>query len=551
MLRTITKRQKMLVMSAVVSSVLLVSLDQTIIATALGAIVGEFNSFSGLGFVVTAYLLTSTITIPLAGKFSDMYGRKPTLIAGVIIFTIGSLLSGMSGNIEQLIAWRALQGIGGGIIMANAFTIIGDLFEARERGKWQGVIGATFGMSAIIGPLLGGWLTDNHQILGLTTNWRWTFFINVPVGILAFFIISRYLPHIRHDSKHYPDFLGAGLITVCLASLILAVDNTEIVFGWLIDQGASLEIIKGLLWAIVVVTLSAFIYVERKAKQPIISLSFFKNKTFLIMSIASFLFGAAFLGSLLYLTQFNQQVFGVNASTAGLMLLPMVVAVSVSSIVAGQLVSKTGRYKNFILAGFIISTIGAFALTSLQADSPYIQEAVIMAIIGIGFGMILPIINLAVQNEFTHKDLGVATSSVQLFRGLGSTIGTAVFSGILTASVVSAIGKPSDIPYVQTLTQSPSSAQFLSGEITTDTLLRINSQKSDIATGAEGAISSSNLPAPQKQALIDDFLTKQNQFSQQIINAFTSGLHEIFTISSILMLIALCFVVFLKNKKLV
>jgi len=548
MLRLISYRQKMLVMVAVVSSVLLVSLDQTIITTALGTIVTEFNNFSGFGFVVTAYLLTSTVTIPLAGKFSDMYGRKPTLIAGVAIFTIGSLLSGLSGNIEQLVAWRALQGIGGGIIMANAFTIIGDLFEARERGKWQGIIGATFGMSAVIGPLLGGWLTTNNNFLGLTTNWRWTFFINVPVGILAFFIITKYLPLIKHDQKHYPDYMGAGVLTIALSALILAVDNTETVFSGLINQGINLGFIKTILWVTAIGGLLLFVFVEKKAKQPIIPLRFFANKTFVISSIVSLLFGAAFLGSLLYLTQFNQQVFSASPSEAGMMLLPLVLAISVTSITSGQLVAKFGKTKIFITTGLLISTISILALVTMGIASPYWQESIIMVFIGIGFGMILPNLNLIVQNEFDHKDLGVATSSVQLFRGLGSTVGTAVFSGLLTVGIINAIGKPEDIAYIQTLKKSSESSQLISGELSADALLQLNNQKTNIENKFEQSLASTNLPENYQQSILNDFIDQQQKFSNLIVSAFAESLHRIFMISAGIMFVGFCVSMFLKNK---
>ncbi|MBF1032874.1 MAG: MFS transporter, partial [Candidatus Nanosynbacter sp.] len=365
MLHHLPQRHKLIVMLAVMSALFLVALDQTIVATALGAIVKEFNSFSSLGFIVTAYMLTTTVTVPLAGKLSDMYGRKPLLLSGVAIFTIGSLLSGIAPTVEWLIAWRALQGIGGGIITANAFTIVGDLFTPKERGRWQGLIGATFGMSSVAGPLLGGWLTDGTTIFGVTTNWRWTFFINVPIGIIATVLIIRYCPQIKHDSKHKPDYLGALFITIALAALVLAVDNTEMVFKSLIDQGIALALIKSVLLAIAALAGGIFLWLERKAAQPILPLRFFRNSTYRLIMLISLLFGAAFLGAILYLTQFNQQVFGATASQAGLMLLPMVGGMMISSIGVGQLISRTGVYKRYIVIGCAITAASILSLITL------------------------------------------------------------------------------------------------------------------------------------------------------------------------------------------
>lgn len=549
MLHHIETRQKIIVMLAVMSGLFLVALDQTIIATALGAIVTEFDSFSSIGFIVTAYLLTSTVTVPLAGKLSDMYGRRPILLAGVAIFTVASLLGGMSPSVEWLIAWRALQGIGGGMIMANAFTIVGDLFPPRERGKWQGFIGAVFGVSSVVGPLLGGWLTDNQAVFGMTTDWRWTFFINVPIGIIAGFVIGRYCPTIKHAKKQQPDYLGALFITLALASTVLSVDNTETIFKGLIDSGIDLMFIKGTLWVTALLSGAAFIAVERRAAQPIISLSFFANKTYSLMSIATLLFGAAFLGAILYLTQFNQQVFGASASEAGLMLLPMVGGLMVSSIGVGQAVSRTGRYKRFIMAGFAIAALGMLSLITIDAASPYWHEAVIMAFVGLGLGMGMPILNLAVQNEFEQKDLGAATASVQLFRGLGSTIGTALFSGILTAGILSSIGNPNDLAYIQALRQTPESARVLSDEISADTLLRLNAQRQTIADGANQAFA--EIPAPEvRKAQEATFVNLQNEFSDKVIDSFTTSLHHIFMISSVLMMAALVAVGFIKEREL-
>lgn len=548
MLHHISTKQKLIVMLSVMSALLLVALDQTIVATALSAIVQEFNSYSSLGFVITAYMLTTTVTVPLAGKLSDMYGRRPLLIIGVIIFTIGSLLSGMAPSIEWLIAWRALQGIGGGIITANAFTIVGDLFTARERGKWQGLIGAVFGMSSVIGPLLGGWLTDGQTIFGLTTNWRWTFLINVPIGIVAALLIARYCPPIKHDAVHKPDYLGAAFITIALSALVLAVDNTQIIFSALIEQGVSLNFIKGTLFVIFILSSAAFVWAQKRAAQPILPLRFFKKKTYTLMAIVSLLFGAAFLGAILYLTQFNQQVFGATASEAGLMLLPMVGGLMVSSIATGQLVARFGKYKRFIVTGLALAALSMLALITLQPDSPYWHQAVIMAFAGLGLGMCMPILNLAVQNEFEQKDLGAATSSIQLFRGLGSTVGTAIFSGILTAGIMSAIGDPNDIPYIQTLKNSPAASAMISGEVDADTLLRINMAEAQITEGAAQAFA--ELPAPAAAAAKEKLAVQQADFSTQVVNAFTSSLHNIFMISSALMVLAFATVTFVEEKKL-
>ncbi len=549
MMHHFSTRQKIIVMLAVMSGLFLVALDQTIIATALASIVEEFKSFSSLGFVVTAYMLTTTITVPLAGKLSDMYGRRPMLITGVTVFTIGSLLSGLSPSVEWLIAWRALQGIGGGIITSQAFTIVGDLFSPRERGRWQGLIGAVFGMSSVVGPLMGGWLTDGQSFLGMTTDWRWTFFINVPIGIIAAIVIAMNLPNTKHDSKHYPDYKGATLLSLALAAVVLAVDNTKVVFAGLIDNGISLTAIQVALWAVAMLSVVWFVIVERKARQPILSLSFFKNRTYSILTVVTLLFGAAFMGSILYLTQFNQQVYGASASEAGYMLLPMVGGMMVSSITTGLLVSKFGRYKPFIITGFSMATLSILALVTLQPDTPYWHEAIIMAFAGLGLGMAMPILSLAVQNEFEQKDLGAATSSVQLFRGLGSTVGTAVFSGMLTMGILAAVGDPNDIPYVQSLKQSAASSQLLGDDVDADVLLQINQQGETISQQADAAFAA--IPnATASAAAKAQFTAQQDEFSEDIVDAFTESLHHIFLAGASLMTISLILVTFIQNKQL-
>lgn len=549
MLHHITTKQKAIVMAAVMSALFLVALDQTIIATALGRIVEEFNSFSSLTWVVTAYMLTTTVTVPIAGKMSDIFGRRRVLLIGVVVFVLGSFLSGGAMNIEQLIFARAFQGIGGGIIMANAFTIAGDLFSPRERGKWQGLIGAVFGISSVVGPLLGGFLTDPHNIAGLTTNWRWTFWINVPIGIMSFAIIAKYLPVIKHDHKPKIDYAGAALIAVALSSLILAVDNTEKIFASMIESGTSLTVIKTALYSLFVIATLGFIYVEHRASEPILPLRFFKKRNFSLLMAVSVLFGAAFLGTILYLTQFNQQVFGANATQSGLMLLPMVFGLAVAAATTGQLVSKTGKYKLALMLGFSMATVAVFMLTTLTPASSYTQEAIIMFFAGVGLGVAMPIINVAVQNEFTQRDLGAATASAQLFRGLGSTVGTAVLGTMLITGITTQLGAIANDPYVQTLKQQPAASQFVNN-VTTDTALNLNTPdfKQTITNGVEKA--TSTLPPMQQAEIQKTFATLQSAFSEKIIAAFSDSLRNVFYTSSALMLVATLLAAFVLEKPL-
>ena len=546
-------RNKIIIMISVMASLFLVALDQTIISTALGRIVEDFDAFSSLSWVVTAYLITTTITTPIAGKLSDMFGRRLLLLIGVTIFGVGSLFSGMSGDITQLIVWRAVQGIGGGIITANAFTIIGDLFAARERGKWQGMIGAVFGVSSVVGPLLGGFLTESHNIFGLMTDWRWTFYINVPIAIAAFTVIAIYCPSLKHEKKPRVDYIGASLLAVALATLVLAVDNTDKIFADLLTStGMSLETLRLIMAAIVVAATTAFIFVERRAKEPILDLAFFKNKNFLILSgIAAFV-GAAMLGSIMYLTQFNQQVYGASPTTSGLMLLPMIAGLMAVSITTGQLVSRFGKYKRFMVGGFIVATIAIGALITLTPTSNFIQEAIIIFFVGAGIGAAMPLMNIAIQNEFEQKDLGIATSSSQLFRGLGSTIGVAVFGSMLTLGISNHLGDMSKDAYIQTLRQSPAASQIVSNPNDTNTLLILNmpDTKAQINDGFTASMAKVDVPVPVKDKLQQDFTAKQNDYSDKLVNAFSKSLHTIFVVTSSMMLLALILAITLKERPL-
>lgn len=549
----LTLRGKLVIMFSVMASLFLVALDQTIIATALGKIVEEFNAFSSLSLIVTAYLLTTTVTVPIAGKLSDLFGRRNVLLTGVGVFVLGSLLSGIAGSIEQLVWFRALQGIGGGIITANAFTIVGDLFAPRERGKWQGIMGAVFGLSSVIGPLLGGWLTDGQNLLGVTTDWRWTFFINVPIGIVAFAMIAFFSPSFKHVNRPKIDYWGASLLTVVLAGIVLAVDNTEVIFADVMKSfDLSLASLRTIMGVIIAVALVAFIHHESKVKEPILPISFFKNRNFvLLMGIAS-LFGAGFMGSILYLTQFNQQVFGASPTESGLMLLPMIGGLMLSSIGSGQIISRIGKYKIFMQVGIVLATAMVALLSTLTPEASYGYEAAIIAFLGFGLGMVMPVLTIAIQNEFKQAQLGVATSSVQMFRGLGSTIGIAIFGALLTSGITAHLtDKIEDDNYLATLQQSPEAKKIGSLD-DSNTLLTLNTPdvKQKITDGFTEGIKSSSIPEPVQRKVIDKFEENQAAYSSKITHAFSDSLKRIFLTSSILMAIAAVLVFMLRERHL-
>ena len=543
-------RNKLIIMGSVMASLFLVALDQTIVSTALGKIVEEFNAFSSLSWIVTAYLLTTTITVPIAGKLSDLFGRKHLLLVGVTIFSIGSLLCGLAGDINQLIWWRALQGIGGGIITANAFTIVGDLFAARERGKWQGFIGAVFGIASVIGPLLGGWLTDQQNLFGLMTDWRWTFFINVPIALVALALIAIFCPPLRHIKKPRIDYLGAAFLTVALATIVLAVDNTEVIFrDVMATLGLTLFELRVVMAAIIALSTAAFIWAERRSEEPILPLRFFKNRNFSLVVAVSMLFGAGFMGAILYLTQFNQQVFGASPTDSGLMLLPMVAGLMVASIGSGQLISRTGRYKVFMQVGIILATVMVALLATLTPESTYAYEAVLMTLLGFGLGLVMPVLNIAVQNEFKQLELGAATSSIQLFRGLGSTVGIALFGAMLTSGLTTNLSGISDDPYLRSLSGSPVVSKIGSLD-DSDTLLTLNTPdiKSQINEGFNTTVTA--LPESSKSAATQQFSKNQETFSSKVTHAFSSSLVKVFAISAILMSIGAVLVMFIREREL-
>ncbi|HUC86950.1 MAG TPA: MDR family MFS transporter, partial [Candidatus Saccharimonadales bacterium] len=402
-------------MISVMFGLLLAALDQTIVVTAMPRIVQDLNGLQHLTWVFTAYLLASTVTVPIYGKLGDMYGRKKFFMGAIVIFLIGSALSGQAQSMGELIAFRALQGVGGGALMANSFAIIGDLFVPAERGRWQGLFGAVFGLASVIGPLLGGFLTDNY-------SWRWVFYINLPIGLIALFLIAGYMPTIPGRSQGRKiDFLGAGLLATALISFLLAVTWGGTQYAWHSAQIISLLVGSAIAAAV-------FLLAERRASEPILPLHLFRSRVFNVSMIAIMLSAMGMFGGILYIPLFAQYVIGESATNSGTILAPMMAGLIVTSIGAGQVMSRTGRYKALAVGGMAIVVVAMYWLAHLSPSTTQLGLISRMLVMGAGLGMTMPVFNLAVQNAFSQADLGVATASTQLFRNIGGTIGTAVMA---------------------------------------------------------------------------------------------------------------------------
>ncbi len=529
MLHHISQREKIIILVAVMSGLFLAALDQTIVGTALPKILSEFNALTQLSWVITAYLLTSTIAVPISGKLSDIYGRRKLLLTGIVVFVAASMLCGISQNITQLIAFRALQGLGGGILFANSFSIIGDLFSPRERGKWMGVFGAVFGLASVVGPLLGGYLTDAYHVFGLTTSWRWAFYINVPIGILSFALIARYLPTIVAKVRHAIDYLGAALLAAGLAALILAcsLGGTD---GW-----GSPNIIG--LFAAAAVLLVSFIFAERRAADPILPLHFFKNPIFNVASIIIFFFGIGMFGAIIYIPLFAQDVLNFSATNSGVILLPMIVGLTIGSVVAGRIASATGRYKVMLIMGLAVATTGIFLLSFLTPASTYWDMAWRMAVTGTGLGFGLPILNLAVQNAFSQSELGVATSSTQLFRSIGSTVGTAVTGSVLNNALINNLSGIQNDKFVKIAEANGQGDRFSN--------IDANSVQGILSKPAQDSIKAQldTLPSFAADAAHKAF----DAFVVTLQTALANSITRIFLLAAGLMLIAFVVSLFLKE----
>jgi EmrB/QacA subfamily drug resistance transporter len=404
------------VFAALMLGMFLAALDQTIVATALPTIVGELGGLNHLSWVVTAYLLASTVSTPIYGKLGDMYGRKPVFLAAILIFLGGSMLAGLSQSMGQLIGFRALQGVGAGGLLVGAQAIIGDIVPPRERGRYMGLIGSVFAVASVAGPLLGGFFVDN-------LSWRWVFYVNLPVGAVALAIVVFRL-HLRTPhTRHRVDYLGAAFLTGGVGSLIVVAAWGGNEFAW------SSPTIVGLALTGVVL-LAAFLWQERRAQEPIIPLELFHSRVFDVAVAMGFTVGMAMFGAIIFIPLYLQVVYGASATSAGLRMIPLMAGLLVASIASGRVISRIGRYKPFPIAGTAVLTLGMYLLSRLTVDTAPWVASVYMAVVGIGIGLVMQVLVLVVQNNARPRDIGVVTSTATFFRSVGGAFGVAIFGAI-------------------------------------------------------------------------------------------------------------------------
>jgi EmrB/QacA subfamily drug resistance transporter len=429
-----TQQPVRVIFGALMLVLLLASLDQTIVSTALPTIVGEFGGLEHLSWIVTAYMLATTVVTPLYGKLGDLFGRKIVLQTAIVLFLIGSVLCGLSRSMGELIAFRALQGLGGGGLIVITMAVVGDIMSPRERGRYQGIFGGVFGLSTVLGPLIGGFFVEH-------LSWRWIFYINLPLGLVVLAVIGWALTAPSERRQPKIDYAGATLLTITLTALILFTSLGGHSFAWSSPQ------ILGMI-AITVLGLIGFLFVEHHADEPILPLSLFRNRTFVVSCSVGFIVGVSMFGAVTFMPVYLQVVKGVSPSAAGLLLTPMMGGMLVTSITSGQIISRIGRYRVFPIAGTAVMTLGLGLLATLGSDSYTWQASIYMLVLGLGMGMVMQVLVLAVQNAVDYRELGVATSGTTLFRSTGGSVGVSLFGAIFSAGLASGIAArlPAGLP---------------------------------------------------------------------------------------------------------
>ncbi len=421
-----SKREIYTVMSGLMLAMLLAMLDNLVVGTAMPTIIGELGGLAHLSWVVTAYALATAVSTPVWAKLGDLYGRKGVFMASIVVFLAGSALTGLSQNMGELIGFRGVQGLGAGGLMVGAMAIIADLVPLRERGRYQGLMAAVMPLAFIGGPLLGGFLTDNF-------SWRWAFYINLPLGVLALVVVAftMHLPG-RRAERVVIDWRGAGLLGAGLAALTLLCSWGGSQYPW-----TSAPIIA--LGVVTVASLAAFVSVERRVTEPILSLELFRSRNFTAATILTFLTGFAMFGAVTFLPQFQQNVQGASATSSGLQLLPLMGGMLVTSLLGGQLVTRTGRYRGLLLAGSVIMTAGLGLLATMGVTTGQFTTSVYMVVLGVGMGLLMQTTMLVVQNSVAQRDVGVASGAATLFRTIGGSIGVSLLGTLFAQQLQSAV----------------------------------------------------------------------------------------------------------------
>ena len=419
----LSPQTKWIVLAGVLMGLFLAALDQTIVATALPAIIADLRGIDLLAWVSTGYLVASTTTVPVYGKLSDIYGRRSIVLAGIVIFLLGSALSGLAATMQQLIAFRILQGIGAAALTSSAFTVIADLFVPAQRPRYQGLFGGVFALASVVGPYLGGVLTDQ-------LSWRWVFYVNVPVGIVAVAFIVAKMPRLHSGLPATVDWAGTALLIASVVPLLLALTLDKEQYPW------SSPAVVGLLLVAAVAT-ALLLVVESRVPSPVIALDLFRNRTFAVVSAASTLVGASFFAAVFFLSIFMVNVVGVSATAAGTTLIPLTFAVVIGAFTSSIIVQRLGRYRRIVLGGFAVATVGFGLLATLGPDATRGDVTWRMIVLGLGLGPAMPLLNLAVQNAVPHEKVGMATAARQFFLQIGSAVGTAAF-GVVLSTVLTA-----------------------------------------------------------------------------------------------------------------
>ena len=510
---TLSRKRIVLVIVSLILGMLLAALDQTIVGTAMPRIVADLNGLQHYAWVATGYLLASTASMPIWGKLSDAYGRKRFFIVGMVIFVVGSALSGQSHSMNELIAFRALQGLGAGAIMPIVQAILGDIFPPARMARWMGVLMSTFAVATIVGPLLGGWITDN-------VGWRWVFYVNLPVGIVALTFAALALPGHTSVRRHVIDYAGTALLVAAAVPLLLALSWAGSTYPWASWPVIGSLVFSGFMWV-------AFIARERRAAEPIINPALFRNSIFTISATASSLQSAGMFGAIMFLPLFVQGVMGKTATNSGIVLTPLMLGAIVTSIGAGQLLTRTGRYKVIVIVGFVVAVIGMFLLSRVGVATTQRGLALDMVVLGLGLGVSMSVFTVIVQNQYSTQRLGEVTAGLQFFRSIGSTVGLAVFGSLLNSRFSSALASNLPAP-LKALDRGPAAKTFGNPQVL-------------LSAGARTQLSARLSHAgPQGHALFASFMNAVRQ-------ALSTSISSLFLLGVMLMIAGLVVVVFLKE----